>query len=87
MEGILKIVSVFLNIDLDTIDIQFVLKNSWNFLQNIFFCVLQKNKTAYNMKVTKRWKSNIYIYAFSRRFYPRQLTVHSGYTFLMMVMM
>ncbi len=23
-----------------------------------------------------------YIYAFSRRFYPMQLTVHSGYTFL-----
>ncbi len=23
----------------------------------------------------------IYIYAFSRRFYPKQLTVHSGYTF------
>ncbi len=24
---------------------------------------------------------NIYIYAFSRRFYPKRLTVHSGYTF------
>ncbi len=23
-----------------------------------------------------------YIYAFSRRFYPKQLTLHSGYTFL-----
>ncbi len=23
----------------------------------------------------------IYIYAFSRRFYPKRLTVHSGYTF------
>ncbi len=23
----------------------------------------------------------IYIYAFSRRFYPKKLTVHSGYTF------
>ncbi len=27
---------------------------------------------------TKNW--NIYIYAFSRRFYPKRLTVHSGYT-------
>ncbi len=26
-------------------------------------------------------KSNIYIYIFSRRFYPKRLTVHSGYTF------
>ncbi len=25
---------------------------------------------------------NIYIYAFSRHFYPKRLTVHSGYTFL-----
>ncbi len=25
---------------------------------------------------------SIYIYAFSRRFYPKQLTVHSGYTFI-----
>ncbi len=25
---------------------------------------------------------NIYIYAFSRRFYPKRLTVHSSYTFL-----
>ncbi len=24
---------------------------------------------------------DIYIYAFSRRFYPKRLTVHSGYTF------
>ncbi len=24
----------------------------------------------------------IYIYAFSRHFYPKQLTVHSGYTFI-----
>ncbi len=24
---------------------------------------------------------NIYIYAFSRRFYTKRLTVHSGYTF------
>jgi len=24
---------------------------------------------------------HIYIYAFSRRFYPKRLTVHSGYTF------
>ncbi len=26
--------------------------------------------------------SYIYMYAFSRRFYPKQLTVHSGYTFI-----
>ncbi len=28
-----------------------------------------------------RTACNIHIYAFSRRFYPKQLTVHSGYTF------
>ncbi len=28
------------------------------------------------------WNQNIYIYAFSRRFYPKRLIVHSGYTFL-----
>ncbi len=27
----------------------------------------------------------IYIYAFSRRFYPKRLTVHSGYTFVLSV--
>ncbi len=26
-------------------------------------------------------RGKIYIYAFSRRFYPKRLTVHSGYTF------
>ncbi len=25
--------------------------------------------------------NNVYIYAFSRRFYPKVLTVHSGYAF------
>ncbi len=29
----------------------------------------------------------IYIYAFSRRFYPKQLTVHSGYTFYFFISM
>ncbi len=29
-----------------------------------------------------RIQGYIYIYAFSRRFYPKQLTVHSGYTFI-----
>ncbi len=28
----------------------------------------------------------IYIYAFSRRFYPKRLTVHSGYTFCIVSM-
>ncbi len=28
---------------------------------------------------------HIYIYAFSRRFYPKQLTIHSGYTFFLTV--
>ncbi len=26
--------------------------------------------------------NTFYIYAFSRRFYPKRLTVHSGYTFI-----
>ncbi len=30
-------------------------------------------------------KTYIYIYAFSRRFYPKRLTVHSGYTFVLLV--
>ncbi len=28
----------------------------------------------------------IYIYAFSRRFYPKRLTMHSGYTFFLISM-
>ncbi len=30
------------------------------------------------------YSAAIYIYAFSRRFYPKRLTVHSGYTFFSM---
>ncbi len=30
-------------------------------------------------------KFYIYIYAFSRHFYPKRLTVHSGYTFFLSV--
>ncbi len=29
--------------------------------------------------------SHIYIYAFSRPFYPKRLTVHSGYTFFVSI--
>ncbi len=36
-----------------------------------------------NIKITyDRFVYNIYINAFSRRFYPKRLTVHSGYTFI-----
>ncbi len=31
------------------------------------------------------WQYYIYIYAFSRRFYPKRLTVHSGYTYFVSV--
>ncbi len=34
---------------------------------------------------TVQKKTQHYIYAFSRRFYPKRLTVHSGYTFCLSV--
>ncbi len=37
-----------------------------------------------NFKTTQPY-IYIYIYAFSRRFYPKRLTVHSGYTFVLSV--
>ncbi len=37
-----------------------------------------KTVILWNIKITV----DIYIYAFSRRFYPKRHTVHSGYTFL-----
>ncbi len=33
------------------------------------------------------WYIYIYIYAFSRHFYPKRLTVHSGYTFFCQYML
>ncbi len=41
------------------------------------FYICQK----YNVFLLKRNKQAQTIYAFSRRFYPKRLTVHSGYTF------
>ncbi len=42
-----------------------------------------RKKTWYNnkMKNILKYYIYIYIYAFRRRFYPKRLTVHSGYTF------
>ncbi len=44
-----------------------------NILQIIFFCVQQKKEIHIYIY--------IYIYAFSRRFYPKRLTLHSSYSF------
>ncbi len=41
-----------------------------------------KSDSAYRFRFSSIY---IYIYAFSRRFYPKRLTVHSGYTFILSV--
>ncbi len=35
-----------------------------------------------NQRIRMMFEESFYMYAFSRRFYPKQLTVHSGYTLL-----
>ncbi len=44
----------------------------------------QENQTDCEMEVSY-WSVHIYIYAFSRHFYPKRLTEHSGYTFFLSV--
>ncbi len=36
-----------------------------------------------DMCTGKEYYAKHYIYVFSRRFYPKRLTVHSGYTFVL----
>ncbi len=48
---------------------------------------IRTNIKSWNTIMKSLWSLSdyyiyIYIYAFSRRFYPKRLTVHSGYTFL-----
>ncbi len=45
----------------------------WNQQMTLTFMFLVFNRLFYDYYI------NIYIYAFSRRFYPKRLTVHSGY--------
>ncbi len=45
------------------------------------WCCLHWLRQIPNSKPMPRSIYDIYIYAFSRRFYPKWLTVHSGYTF------
>ncbi len=42
---------------------------------------LPDGKTSTHKTAKEILRHEIYIYAFSRRFYPKRLTVHSGYTF------
>ncbi len=43
---------------------------------------LGKSLSLLHNKSFKSLVCYIYIYAFSRRFYPKRLTVHSGYTYI-----
>ncbi len=45
-----------------------------------YFCCLFLSQLYLLLSVTAVYYIYIYIYAFSRRFYPKRLTVHSGYT-------
>ncbi len=45
----------------------------------MYFMLTNAAFTVSNEKYCKNYY--IYIYAFSRCFYPKRLTVHSGYTF------
>ncbi len=66
--------------------------NAFHLRQN-FYCTKNFKATVSIKFSTPLWLSTklrqvtcyIYIYAFSRRFYPKRLTVHSGYTFVLSV--
>ncbi len=49
-------------------------------------CNMSNTDTNNSFRLRHHGKDNIlhyiYIYAFSRRFYPKRLTVHLGYTFI-----
>ncbi len=42
--------------------------------------ILYHTTFLYSHAVSHTFSNQMYIYAFSRRFYPKRLTVHSGYT-------
>ncbi len=48
----------------------------WHFSSEHFIFLLPINTASFRKCISLY----IYIYAFSRRFYPKRLTVHSGYT-------
>ncbi len=50
-----------------------------------YYSVSSVFKFTLLLKQFPSFKMNIYIFAFSRRFYPKRLTVHSGYTFVLSV--
>ncbi len=51
-------------------------------LFNLMLCVLSLRLKSNHIHFNHLNHQHIYIYAFSRRFYPKRLTVHSGYTFI-----
>ncbi len=55
----------------------------WQFCQDTGVTPLLFTRSAMDTLMCNRHliRSTFYIYAFSRRFYPKRLTVHSGYTF------
>ncbi len=55
--------------------------NIVKYYYNLFFLLYPHKKNSLVMaKLDFLLPLYIYIYAFSRRFYPKRLTVHSGYT-------
>ncbi len=51
-------------------------------LFNLKLCVLSLRLKSNHIHFNRLNQQHIYIYAFSRCFYPKRLTVHSGYTFI-----
>ncbi len=47
----------------------------------VWFVILSMNECDSGLFMTCRSLHYIYIYAFSRRFYPKRLTLHSSYSF------
>ncbi len=50
-------------------------------LPDILIAMATSAKSFHHLKSLTEAEVYIYIYAFSRRFYPKRLTVHAGYTF------
>ncbi len=54
-------------------------QNMWSLNCCISNCFYFKIKNSFLLNIL--WFNYIYIYAFSRRFYPKRLTLHSSYSF------
>ncbi len=62
-----------------------ILKIIYNIGYSVIYDILLNNNIIYNTNMNMNINKIIYPFTFSRRFYPKRLTVHSGYTFFLSV--